>query len=75
MDEETAKQLGIGLLAIVVGTSGWLLPHKWNLLRVRRSLGRHLPEHVDRAIPKILGSLCILLGIIMLLGTAFLGKL
>lgn len=74
MDSEIAGQLGIGVLAIVVGLSGWLLPYRWNLLRLKGGLARHLPDHVNQAIPKVIGSICIFVGIVILAGTAAIGR-
>jgi hypothetical protein len=74
MDPEIAQQLGIGALVLAVGASGWLLPFEWNLLRLRRLLGHLVPEHINRAVPKVVGTILIVAGLAILVGTAVLGK-
>ncbi|MBN1345855.1 MAG: hypothetical protein JXQ73_24405 [Phycisphaerae bacterium] len=75
MDEQIGQQLGAGALSLVVGLSGWLLPYKWNLLRLRRGFASLFSEKVNNAIPKVVGSLLILAGVAILVGTAVVGKL
>ena len=75
MDQQIAQQLGIGALALVAGTSGWLLPYEWNLLRLRRGFARLVPEHVNRIIPKVVGTILAVAGIAILAGTAVVGSI
>jgi hypothetical protein len=74
MDQQILQQVGIAVLAIAVGISGWLLPYEWNLLRLRRALKSLVPESVNRVIPKVVGTLLILVGVALLAGTAVFGK-
>lgn len=54
---------------IALGLSGWLLPYRWNLLRLRRSLANSASEKINRLMPKIIGSILIILGAILIVGT------
>jgi uncharacterized protein YjeT (DUF2065 family) len=74
MDEQTAQQLGIGLVCVVIGLSGWLLPYRWNILRFRRFLRALLPEKANQLAPKILGTVLIIAGIVILIATALGGR-
>jgi uncharacterized membrane protein SirB2 len=74
MDSGIAGQIGFGVLAIVVGLSGWLLPYRWNLLRLKRGFAQRLSDHVNRAIPKVVGTILIVLGILILFGTIAIGR-
>lgn len=74
MNPQITEQLGFGALAIALGISGWLLPYRWNLLRLHRSLAKLFSDHVNQAIPKVLGSICIVVGIALLGGTAIIGR-
>jgi hypothetical protein len=74
MDQQIAQQLGIGALCLVVGVSGWLLPYRWNLLRLRRGLDLLLSENIREAVPKVIGAVLILAGVGIVAGTAIVGK-
>jgi hypothetical protein len=74
MDEQIAQQLGIGVGCLLIGLSGWLLPFRWNLLRLRRRWASMISEETNKNIPKIVGSILILLGIVLLIATAVVGK-
>lgn len=74
MDRQIAEQCGIGLLLLLAGASGWLLPYKWSLLRLRRGLDRLVPERINQAIPRIVGVILALSGLGILVGTAIVGR-
>jgi len=73
MDEKIAEQVGFGVLAIVVGLSGWLLPFKWNVLRLRRRWATLVSEPVNQAIPKVIGTILAVVGIGILIATFTVG--
>ena len=37
MDQQIAQQIGMGTLALVVGVLGWVLPFRWNFLRLKHT--------------------------------------
>jgi hypothetical protein len=74
LDPQIAQQLGLGALAVLIGVSGWILPYRWNLLRLRRGLASLVSENVNNSIPKVVGSVLILAGIAVLIATAVVGK-
>lgn len=59
---ESGQMLLMGLLAIAVGVSGWLVPYEWNVLRLRRRYAARVPESVNRALPKLVGTILTVLG-------------
>jgi hypothetical protein len=74
MDQQLAQQIGIGVLALAAGLLGWLLPYEYNLLRLRRGLQALVSEYVNHAIPKIVGTILLLIGVAILIGTAVVGE-
>jgi hypothetical protein len=74
MDEQIREQIAFGIAAVIVGASGWLLPFRWNVLRLRRLFASLLSEDRQKLVPKIVGSLCILVGVVVLAATAIVGK-
>lgn len=68
MDEST-KFLLMGLGAIALGSLGWLLPYRWNPFRFKRFLAEKLSDKANQAVPKVIGSILILLGILLLIGS------
>ena len=73
MNEQIAQQLGIGVLAVALGLSGWLVPYRWNLLRLRRGLASLVPDRINQQIPKVIGSLLAVGGMTILFATATVG--
>lgn len=74
MNEQIAQQLGIGATCLLVGLSGWLLPFRWNLLRLRRRWAGLVSEETNKRVPKIVGSVLMLFGVVILVATAVLGR-
>jgi len=69
-----AQQVALGLLAIVLGLSGWILPYRFSLLRLRWVFAAMVPERVSRAMPKVVGTVLVAAGVALLAG-ALLGDL
>ena len=69
MDEGMLEQLGIGALVLIVGITGWVLPYRWNLLRLRRVFSGLVSEQTNRKIPKIIGSVLIIAGLAAVVAT------
>ena len=59
-------------LAVVVGMLGWILPYRWNPFRPKRFVEHFIPERFRPAVPKVISSLILLAGLVMLAGTLFL---
>ena len=49
--------------AAALGILAWVLPYKWNPFRLRRTLRGFLSEGANQMVPKILGTVFILIGI------------
>lgn len=63
------ESMALGLLALVVGLSGWLIPYRYNLLRLRRAFSGALSREANERVPKIVGSLLIAAGLVLVLGS------
>jgi hypothetical protein len=74
MDQQILQQVGIGGVALAIGVSGWLLPFRWNLLRLRRTYARFVSDNVNQMLPKIVGTILAVVGLAILIGTAVVGK-
>ncbi len=59
----------------LLGLCGWLLPYRWNPLRLRRGTARLVPEKINLLVPKIIGTILILSGLTVIILTATVGKL
>ncbi|MEZ4713247.1 MAG: hypothetical protein R3A44_39030 [Caldilineaceae bacterium] len=68
MEQQATFEIVTGIVLILVGLSGWLLPYEYNLLKPKRLYRNMLPEQINRLLPKILGSLFIIGGLIMFVG-------
>jgi len=69
MDDRFLQQLGVGAVCLIVGISGWVLPYRWNLLRVKRAWGKYFSEETNRKIPKVVGTVLVVVGLVVLIGT------
>ena len=74
MEQQISEQLGMGVFSLLAGISGWVLPYRWNILRLRRSFAKLASERVNKLIPKIMGSILIIVGLVVLIATAIVGK-
>ena len=67
MDEPT-KLLLAGFGAILAGILAWVLPYRWNLFRLKRILADRFSEKVNHSVPKVIGSILMVLGIVLIVG-------
>lgn len=63
------QQYLIAFAVVAVGISGWVLPLKWNLLRLKRSLAKHVSEDTNLKIAKGLGTMLIVFGVLLAFAT------
>jgi hypothetical protein len=68
MDPITEQYI-TGAGCLLIGLSGWLLPYRWNLLRLRGLWARLVSEQINLKIPKVMGSLLIIIGLIVVIAT------
>jgi hypothetical protein len=68
MTEAEKEILLMGLAALALGLSGWILPYKWNLLRLRRRYAGAVSEATNKRVPRLVGSLLILVGTVIIAG-------
>ena len=59
------KQYLIALGVFALGLSGWLLPYRWNILKLKRSLARHLSERTNLIIARSFATILILAGVVI----------
>lgn len=71
---EPVKQMLIGGACILIGVLGWVLPYRWNPLRLKRGFARMLSEKTNLMIPKVVGSILIIAGIAIAIVTIFYGS-
>lgn len=68
MESESKEVLLMGVLALALGASGWLVPYKYNLLRLKRLVSGFLSEEANLKVPKIVGSILIVVGLVLIAG-------
>lgn len=66
-----SAQLGICGILIALGLYGMFAPYEWNVLRLKWGVSGLFSDETNRTIPKVIGSLLILAGIILAIATAF----
>ena len=75
MNDQITEQYITGAACILIGISGWLLPYRWNLLRLRRGLSRLVSERINMIIPKVVGGILVVIGLIIVVATLCVGKI
>ncbi len=68
MDEQLEQLVGAGLLCIVLGVLGCVLPQRWNLFPLKRMFQLLLPEKASLLAARISGVLLVALGIALVTG-------
>ena len=68
------KQYLIALAAIAVGLSGWLLPDKYNILKLKARYAKYVSERTNILIARTLGTVFILFGLLIAIGTTVVGE-
>lgn len=71
MDDQIQQQLLIGGVALLVGLYGVFAPYRWNILRLKRRFARRSSDETNERIPKIIGTILILIGLIILIPSGF----
>ena len=69
MEDRAMTQYLIGGIALIVGLSGWLLPYRWNILRLKRSFAKRFSDEINEKIPKVVGTILLVIGVITLVAT------
>ena len=59
--------------AVILGLSGWLLPDRYNILKMKGSYARHMSEGEKIKLARILGAIFIVLSFVIAIGTMLLG--
>ena len=70
MHNPDSGQYLTSVFCIFLGSLGWILPYRWNILRIRRPFSRLLSESVNVLVPKIIGTALILWGLVIIIGAA-----
>ena len=60
------KQYLIALGVFAIGLSGWLLPFRWNLLKLRHPYSKYVSERANMRFAKGFGSVLIFVSVIMI---------
>ena len=69
------KQYLIALMTITAGLAGWLLPDKYNILKLKRQYAKYVSERTNILIARALGSVFILFGLLIAIGTMMVGEI
>ena len=69
------KQYLLAAAAIALGLSGWLLPDKYNILRMKRAYAKHMKESDNIKIARIIGAVLIVFGVAIAIGTMMIGEI
>jgi len=69
------KQYLIALAAIAVGLSGWLLPDKYNILKLKARYAKYVSESTNLKIARALGAVFVVVGVVMAIGTMMVGEI
>ena len=70
MHDPVSERYLTGAFCLFLGLLGWILPYRWNILRMRRPFSRLLSDSANMLVPKIVGSAAILGGIVLIVGAA-----
>jgi len=67
LDKQNAQNVVFGLVTLVIGLTGLLLPYRWNPLRLRKSVAALVSEKANLLIPRIVGILLVAVGAFVLI--------
>ena len=59
----------VAVTTIGVGLLGWIIPYRWNPLRFKRVFRRFMSEKTNRLVPRVVGTILILGGIAIAVGS------
>ena len=65
-NDPKTQQLLIGGALLLAGLWGLFAPYRWNILRLKGSVARHLSDRVNQAIPRYVGGFLAAMGILLL---------
>lgn len=65
-NDPKTQQLLIGGALLLAGLWGLFVPYRWNILRLKGSVARHLSDRVNQAIPRYVGGFLAAMGILLL---------
>ncbi|PKK88941.1 MAG: hypothetical protein CVV64_16610 [Candidatus Wallbacteria bacterium HGW-Wallbacteria-1] len=66
-EEDMTEELLLTILGLILGISGWVLPYEYNILKFRKFVRDIIPERFNKLVPKIVGTLLILMSSLGLL--------
>ena len=69
------KQYLFAFAATALGLSGWLLPDKYNILKLKRAYAKHLSESQNIKFARMFGALLIAFGVVAAIVTVTIGAI
>ena len=69
------KQYLIALMTITAGLAGWLLPDKYNVLKLKARYAKYVSESTNLKIARALGAVFVVVGVVMAIGTMMVGEI
>jgi hypothetical protein len=73
--DPVTKQYLVALAAFVVGLAGWLLPDKYNILKLKARYAKYVSARTNILIARTLGTVFILFGLLIAIGTTMVGEI
>ena len=68
MHNPDPEQYVASLICLFLGWLGWALPYRWNIFRLTHLFSGLFSEAANRRVPKVVGSVFILIGIGIIIG-------
>jgi uncharacterized membrane protein len=69
MEDQVLTQYVLAGLAILLGVVGWVVPYRFNPLRLKKFVAGMLSEEANLKVPKVVGTIFIIGGVIALIVT------
>lgn len=73
--DQVTQQYLISAGVVALGLSGWMLPPKWNVLKLRARYAKYVSEETNLKIARAVGTMLIAAGILVAVGTYQVGAL
>jgi len=64
----------VALAVFAAGLAGWLLPDKYNILKLKARYAKYVSERTNIMIARTLGAVLIVAGLLIAVGTTMVGE-
>lgn len=73
--DQVTQQYLLAVVAVAVGVSGWVMPPKWNLLKLKARYAKSVSEATNLKIARAVGTMLIVAGVLIAVVTYQVGAL